>query len=165
MQQTIISRYNQTSSLVLRGLGYLAPRQLRTKDAIANIMKAAEWYRDDLDLYDLKLQLLLLQNASFLDPDATLIDLYRIIRGEGNCYSNFVILIKLALSLPVTSCSAERSFSKLKIVKSRLRTTMNQDRLNSLMIMSSESDIREKLDLNVLIEKFSSASARRMMLY
>ncbi len=37
-------------------------------------------------------------------------------------------LMKIALTLPLTSTSAERAFSKLKLVKSRLRTTMHEAR-------------------------------------
>ena len=37
--------------------------------------------------------------------------------------------------------SAEISFSKLKLIKSRFRSTMGQDRLESLMLMSIECDI------------------------
>lgn len=47
----------------------------------------------------------------------------------------------IALTLPVSSASAERSFSKLKIIKSRLRTTMSQNRLEDMMIISCERDI------------------------
>ena len=53
--------------------------------------------------------------------------------------------MKIVLTLPLTSCSAERAVSKLKIIKSRLRSTMNQERLQSLMFMSIESDIMEGL--------------------
>lgn len=45
---------------------------------------------------------------------------------------------KIALTLPVSSASTERSFSKLKLIKTRLRTTMSQQRLEDLMIISCE---------------------------
>jgi len=46
----------------------------------------------------------------------------------------------------VTNCSAERSFSKLKIIENRLRTSMTQERLVNLAIMSIESDILREID-------------------
>ena len=60
-------------------------------------------------------------------------------------------LVKIALTVPLTSVSAERSFWKLKIIKNRLRTTIGQDRLQSLMLMSIESDICQNLDVDRLV--------------
>jgi len=52
----------------------------------------------------------------------------------------------IALTLPVSSASTERSYSKLKILKSRLRTTMSQTRLEDLLIISCERDIEPNID-------------------
>lgn len=49
--------------------------------------------------------------------------------------------ILISLTLSVTSVSTERSFSKLKLIKTRLRTTMAQTRSKDLMIISCERDI------------------------
>ena len=39
------------------------------------------------------------------------------------------VLLKIALTLPVTSCESKRSFSQLKLIKSTLRSTIGADRL------------------------------------
>ena len=39
----------------------------------------------------------------------------------------------IILSIPMTSCTPERTFSVVKRVKTRLRATMEQDRLESLI--------------------------------
>ncbi|CAM8884341.1 unnamed protein product [Rhodiola kirilowii] len=67
------------------------------------------------------------------------------------------------LIVPVTVASAERSFSKLKILKSYLRSTMSQERLNALALISIEHEFLEKLDYDRLIDDFASKSARRSM--
>ena len=72
--------------------------------------------------------------------------------------------LETAVTLPITSCSAERAFSKLKLVKSRLRSTMNQNRLVNLIRMSVEVDLLENLDLDNLIQKFADCGPRRMNL-
>ena len=54
-------------------------------------------------------------------------------------YSHLMSALKLFLTIPVTVGTAERSFSKLKLIKSYLRSTMSQERLHSLAILSIES--------------------------
>ncbi len=49
-------------------------------------------------------------------------------------YPNFWTALRIALTLPVTVAQAERSFSKLKLIKSYLRSTMSQEQLSSVSI-------------------------------
>jgi len=46
----------------------------------------------------------------------------------------------LFLTLPVTTATAERSFSKLKLIKNYLRTSMRQERLSDLSLLSIEAE-------------------------
>ena len=43
-------------------------------------------------------------------------------------------------AIPISSCTAERSFSALKRVKTRLRSTMVQERLEGLLLLSVERE-------------------------
>ena len=61
----------------------------------------------------------------------------------------------------MSNASGERSFSKMALIKNKLRSTMKQQRLNSLTIMSSESDLVRKLDFTDLIKDFSAKKCRR----
>jgi len=60
-------------------------------------------------------------------------------------------------TLPVASTTPERTFSKLKIIKNRLRTTISQDRLEQLLLMSCESDI--EIDNGQVIDIFANCSS------
>ena len=64
------------------------------------------------------------------------------------------------LTLPVTVAS-ERSFSKLKLIKNYLRTTMTQNRLVNLSILSIEKEIAADIDLTSVVREFAEAKARR----
>ncbi|KAG6406201.1 hypothetical protein SASPL_133800 [Salvia splendens] len=59
---------------------------------------------------------------------------------------------------------SERSFSKLKLLKNYLRSTMLQDRLNGLATCSIEKGILENVDLNIVLANFASRNARRSFL-
>ena len=67
----------------------------------------------------------------------------------------------LFLTLPVTVATAERSFSKLKLIKTYLRNTMQDDRLSGLVALSIENAESRKLDVSKIIDDFASRKARR----
>lgn len=69
--------------------------------------------------------------------------------------------ILLFLTLPVTVAMAERSFSKLKLIKNYLRSTMSEERLCDLSLISIEQEHARKLDLDDLINNFAKKNARR----
>ncbi|KAG6392676.1 hypothetical protein SASPL_146900 [Salvia splendens] len=81
-----------------------------------------------------------------------------------DCYPNVSITYRILLTIHVTVASAERSFSKLKLLKNYLRSTMSQDRLNGIATCSIEKGILENVDLNIVLADFASRNARRSFL-
>ena len=65
-------------------------------------------------------------------------------------------MYRILLTILVTIASAEQSFSKLKLLKSYTHSTMKQERLNGLAIISLENDILEKIKYEDIIEDFIS---------
>ena len=70
-------------------------------------------------------------------------------------FPNTEILLRMYLVIMTSNCSGERSFSKLKLIKSRFRTTMSQDRLCSLSLLSIEHDILREMDFSTVIDDFA----------
>ena len=79
----------------------------------------------------------------------------------ADCYPNVSVAYRILLTLPVTVASAERSFSKLKLLKNYLRSTMSQERLNGLAMCTIERDILDTIDLNTVLDDFALRNARR----
>jgi hypothetical protein len=77
---------------------------------------------------------------------------------QHDSFPNASIAYKILLTIPVTVASAERSFSKLKLLKSYLRTTMTQQRLTDLATIALESEVLEKIKYEDIIEDFISSS-------
>lgn len=71
-------------------------------------------------------------------------------------FPNLYLAYKYVCTIPATSTSSERSFSKLKLIKTRLRSTMNQNLLESLMLLSCEKDI--KLNLEEAVDTYANSS-------
>ena len=67
----------------------------------------------------------------------------------------------LFLSIPVTTASAERSFSKLKLGKNYSRSTMAQERLEGLAPLSIEQGNARKLNLSKVIDRFAEMKAKK----
>ncbi|KAI7800882.1 transposase [Triplophysa rosa] len=77
-------------------------------------------------------------------------------------YPNFWTALRIALTLPVTVAQAERSFSKLKLIKSYLRSTMSQERLTGLAIISINHSIGEQMSYDDIIDDFASRKIRKV---
>ena len=52
---------------------------------------------------------------------------------------------RLLLTAPVTVAKDERSFSRLKLIKTSLRTTMNNNRLEALLLLSYGKDLTDSV--------------------
>lgn len=96
--------------------------------------------------------------------DANQMIQYIITNELKDIYPNVYIAIRIMLTMPVSTASAERSFSKLKIIKNYLRNSMKQDRLSALAILSIEADLAAKINYRSLLEDFSKAKSRRTLL-
>ncbi|XP_022160852.1 zinc finger MYM-type protein 1-like [Myzus persicae] len=72
------------------------------------------------------------------------------------------ISLRILLTIPVTVASGERSFSKLKLIKTYLRSSMTDDRLSSLAILSIENDLADKVNYEEAIKQFSELKARKV---
>ena len=73
--------------------------------------------------------------------------------------TNFVVTLRIFLTITVSTASCERSFSKLKLIKMYQRPAMSQERLSNLAILSIEGDFI--VDLNTVIEKFAQIKTRQ----
>ena len=62
----------------------------------------------------------------------------------------------------MTVAEAERSFSKLKLIKTYLRSTMAQERLSGLAIISINHKISNQISYNDAIDDFASKKARKV---
>lgn len=77
-------------------------------------------------------------------------------------YGNLSIALRLLLTLPITVASGERSFSTLKQIKTYLRSTMSQERLNGLAMISIEQRVRRSLNMEDIIKSFAEAKVRKV---
>ena len=79
--------------------------------------------------------------------------------------SQVIELSKSILVLPATNASSERSFSLLWLVKSYLRATTGQGRLNHFMNLSAYKEKFDELNLKDVAREFIQKSDTRISLF
>lgn len=145
-----------------------------------NIRSAAERlvaaYENDLetDIYDEFVQFHKLLKTDLGKPvverephqsaESVELRMYKLITGANlqTVFPNIEVGLRIYLCLMVTNCSGERSFSKLKRIKNELRSTMHQERLNRLTLMSLEHEVLREIELRELIDKFAKVKSRKI---
>lgn len=99
-------------------------------------------YDEDLCLHDFVAEI---QNFKSISQTiikniltATPLDILQTMHDFGlvESYPNISIAIRIFLTLPMSTASCEKSFSKLKLIKNYLRSTLGQERLSNLAIIS-----------------------------
>jgi len=55
--------------------------------------------------------------------------MYKLLINTEDCFPNLEIVLCIYLVLLIINCSSKRSYSNLKHIKKRLRTSMSEDRL------------------------------------
>ena len=70
---------------------------------------------------------------------------------------------RLLLTAPVTVAKDERTFSRLKLIKTYLRTSMTDQRLESLILMSCEKDLTDTVNIDAICAKWVELKSRRIV--
>ena len=131
---------------------------------IKMILILVDWvfnYRCFLTLLREETWTCLLHLKSWVTSVQTICNIMNEIESSKTMLSEVYRLIQIFLTIPVTTSTAERTFSSLKRLKTFLRSTMTQPRLNALMLMYVHRDLTESMDLIDIAKSFISVNDRR----
>ena len=156
------------------GLLHLLPTECCSNNAVLEdnvpevLLQAVDHYQNDLPhavMFPTEYHMWIRmwkQKQSENELPRKLVDVYK----ACDClnFPNIHILLQLALTLPITSCESERSFSQLKHVKTSRRSTMTADRLSGLAIMKINRQYCDELSVQELVQSFMQRHTRRMKL-
>ena len=76
-------------------------------------------------------------------------------------FSEIGRLLRLYLTVPATRATAERTFSVLRRLKSYLRATMTQERLNNVILLNIYQSELDDRDIHGIAEKFATCNESR----
>ncbi len=80
--------------------------------------------------------------------------------AQTRMYPNLAKLLQVLITLPVSNAEAECSFSVLKRLKTYLRNTMGQKRLNGLALLAVHNET--EIEIDSVIKMFSQKNRRLM---
>lgn len=154
-------RFSKTSCEIFNGIAALCPGQqsfLCEKDLI-QFAVAYSVNPDDLK-HEIPLIKKLLTKESQQQPK-TMVQFLSLLLPYKAAFDCLYKLLLIAVTLPVTSASCERSFSKMKLIKTFLRNSMNNDRLSNIALLSIESARAESINLEDFVDEFDSRHDNR----
>ena len=95
----------------------------------------------------------------------TLCDVMNTVTVSRSMFNQINKLLRIVLTIPVTTSTAERSFSTLRRLKTYLRSTMSQTRLNHLMILHIHKDRTDELNMCDIAKEFIQVNDRRVKFF
>lgn len=165
---SINSRFDQKGFKVFSSVEQLLFKACGGQDFKDELTKVCEFFLDDFDKAELEAELLTLQKLyeSAIGSEAPSVDnikkaLLTLSNTQQMLVNAVCRLFQLLIILPATNATSERSFSALRRVKSYLRSTMTQARLNHLMILHYHQDLCDKLDLNTIANEYITRNDSR----
>ena len=80
-------------------------------------------------------------------------------------FSEIVTLVIILLVIPAANATSERTFSALRKVKTYLRSTMTQTRMNNLITLHVNKVSTNALDLKAIANEFTARNERRRCVF
>ena len=132
-----------------------------------------ETYQNDIQVEPLKAQLKLIPDLIVRHKDLagvtikkvtsiqTLCDVMNSNPAAKSLCPEVHTLLKLYMTVPVTTATAERTFSTMRRIKTYLRSTMTQERLNHSFMLNAHKSRVDSLDLVQIAKSFISVNERR----
>lgn len=85
----------------------------------------------------------------------TLLDFYTMMKPYRDAFIDLYKLICIGLTLPVTSASCERSFSRLKIIKSYIRNSSTDNRTSDIAVLAINANRAKRLCIERVTDSFA----------
>lgn len=86
-----------------------------------------------------------------------------VVTNKNKIYFLIDRLLRLILTLPVSTATTERSFSAMKIIKTKLRNKMKGRFLADSMTVYIEREISACISSDSVIDDFKSLNTRRVL--
>ena len=164
-------RFDQATFSLLREMERLLVVSCNgTKVTVSSSFK--EMYQDDINIDTLMVQLSMLPDVVTTANEEhhmgikrvttvrTVCELFNTCRFPKTMLAEVDHLLHIYLTIPLTSATAERTFSTLRRLMSYLRSTMTQKRLNHVILLHTYKRTVVEINLQQIAQDFVSRNSR-----
>ena len=170
---SITERFEQPGFRIYSKIEQLLFKACSGKDYESELSFVCNFYGQDLNKADLESQLKVLRTLYDEKTESgdhpSIRSLKEVLQSLSPAQRGIVSMVckafQLLLVIPATNSTSERSFSALRRIKSYLRSTMTQARLNHLMVLHYHQDLTDELDMKQVANDFISAKESRMSVF
>ena len=124
-----------------------------------NVEQLRDYYGSDFDYDVLKTELEMISNVSYPITNIGQFTFY--VKPGSSLFPQLYHVARLLLIMPGSNAVSERSFSAVNRVKMAYRSTMEQSRLNSLLLLHVHTSLTDAIEVDGVIDIFVSAHPRR----
>ena len=152
MTNELNSRFSDFNKSLMMALFACSPKSKSFLDlsALKPILESYSIEEDDI-------QIELIQAKKVLKSHnlQSLSDVIDILQPLKAAFPKLLQVLQIAITFAVTTASCERSFSSLKRIKTYLRSTMGEQRLSNLALLSIERELSSTLSMEDVVDKFA----------
>ena len=156
-------RFSTSSLALLNAMEALLPNSEKFLD-VSTLLPFLNHY--EIDVTEVEVEVTLAKtflSESSIDLNAVH-EVYNAFLPAEQCFPCLLKTFKIAMTIGVSTASAERSFSSLRRLKTYLRSTLSQDHLSDLALLYIERDISgqlwDHLDENMLLFSQKHSNSR-----
>ena len=165
MITNIKNRFQHRGYETVTNLENLLLKSANGEDSSEELQKVSDFYGSDVNKGQLEAQLLVFKSKfkELKKEKVVLKDIIDLMSKPAHSaiLSEISTVLKLILVLPATDAQSERVFSSLKRIKTYLRNSMSQARLNHLMLMNIHKEETDQMSLAEVANKFAAKLPKR----
>jgi hypothetical protein len=167
----IQDRFDQPGYAIYCTLEAVLLKAANRQDYSKELQEVVSFYETDFHGGELVTQLQILgtklgrENAPKISLQDVLAFLHGLSKGQRDYFRQVCHIAALIKVMPATNAASERSFSAMRRIKSYLRSTMGQARLNHLMTLSMYKEELDKMDLISVANEFVQGSEHRLRVF
>lgn len=176
LTEEISRRFDQASlalpaaieDIMIKAMNNMDESPVKVPDTVAEV------YSKDMNMARLEKQLQMLPDLASTYKSSqslkalkvtsvrTVCEIMQSVPVAQEMFSEVDKLLRIYLTIPITTATAERSFSALRRIKTYLRSTMSEERLNNAMLLHVHKDLCDNTDLSKIAQMFVSCNSRRL---
>ena len=159
----IENRFMQKDFSIYGKLEQLLLQATKKEDYTDTLKDVTDFYRGDFNRYELATQLeaFSAMNIEKNGNSITFHDIHKHFKildhNQHLLMPQVVKVVKLVLLMPATNAVSERSASAMRRIKTYLRSTMTQCRLNNVMVLHIHKHLTDNLNYIKILNEFTSA--------